>query len=1360
MWWNSLWRCISVGSKARSERRRARGQTRSFRPCLESLEQRLAPAAVSTLASLVPFPYGTNPQAGLVRDSSGNLFGTTVYGGASNEGTVYELSPTGGGGYTITTLVSFNRTNGANPQANLILDGSGNLFGTTYNGGASSGGTAFELSPAGGGGYTLTTLVDFNGTNGIHPQASLLRDSSGNLFGTTAGDASNQGTVFRLSPASGNVYNLTTLLSFTGGNGAAPRASLVQDSSGNLFGTTSLAGPLNNGTVFKLSRNGGGGYTLTTLYAFDGTHGGAPQSALLLDTTGHLFGTAGDRVFELSPAGGGYNYTTLAIFDGTNGLYSYAGLIEDGAGNLFGTTTGSFLTFPPTYWPGFVFELSPAGGGNYTLTTLSSFGQFEAHHPEASLLLDGAGNLFGTTYDGGISNGGGVFELSPAGGGSYNRTTVATFDEFNGTAPQAGLVRDSSGNLFGTAAYGGPSAVGIFPGDGTVFKLTPAAGGGYDLTNLVLFNGTNGANPFGGLVMDGSGNLFGTTSGGGTSDDGTLFELSPAGGGAYNLTTLVNFTGTNGANPHAGLIMDGSGNLFGTTQGGGTAGGYGTVFELSPTGGGGYNLVTLVSFNSTNGAQPAGGLVEDSAGNLFGTTLAGGPANLGTVFELSPVGGGAYSLATLVSFNSTNGSDPVGGLIRDSSGNFFGTTAGGGPSDNGTLFELSPVGGGGYNLATLLNFNFTNGRGPTGLTADSSGDLFGATSGGGTAAAGTVFAVNLALTDTTPSPNDLTAVEGISTGSQVLATFADTTPGATVADYAGTTVDFGSLVTTSSFTVQQVGPGSFQVVGSATYAHWGTYPLTVSIHNHGLTFLDTNTRVTVNQAPLTDTTPSPNVFGGAKGISTGSRVLASFTDPRPGTTAANYAGTTVNFGGSVSASTFTVVQVGPGSFQVVGSATYLNAGLYFVSVNVASDDGRGFFDSNTRFAVADAPLIDTTPSPNVLTASRGNPSGYRVLATFTDASPGLTVNNFAGTTVDFGGPVSASTFYLTPFGLNSYRVMGSATYVSTGTYTVTVTVKCDNGQTFSNTNTSFNVQDFDKIGVFRPGAGTWYLDEALVSYDPLTTQQITNFGTVGDIAVRGDWVGDGLVRIGVFRPATGQWFLSLTDTNYTPANTLQIDNFGQAGDIAVIGKWQGGAIDRIGIFRPSTGQWFLSTTNTNYTASNTLQIDNFGTVGDQATVGDWDGTGFTKVGVFRARTSQWFLSTTNTNYTAANTLQIDNFGTVGDQAAVGDWDHTGFTKIGVFRAGSSQWFLSKTNTNYTPANTLQIDNFGAVGDQAAVGDWLADGTTRIGVFRAGSGQWFLSKTNTNYMASNTLQIDNFGTAGDQAVTGTWQYGLP
>ncbi|MBY0522398.1 MAG: HYR domain-containing protein [Gemmataceae bacterium] len=188
--------------------------------------------------------------------------------------------------------------------------------------------------------------------------------------------------------------------------------------------------------------------------------------------------------------------------------------------------------------------------------------------------------------------------------------------------------------------------------------------------------------------------------------------------------------------------------------------------------------------------------------------------------------------------------------------------------------------------------------------------------------------------------------------------------------------------------------------------------------------------------------------------------------------------------------------------------------------------------------------------------------------------------------------------------------------------TRTITVSANDGITAGAAATSaVQLLGRAQVGVFRAGTGQWFLDQVQANYNPATTNQIDNFGAVGDIAVRGDWVGDGRMRIGVFRPSTGQWFLSLTDTNYAPGNTLQIDNFGRVGDVAVIGKWQGGTIDRIGVFRPSTGQWFLSTTNTNYAAGNTLQIDNFGTVGDQARVGDWDGTGFTKIGVFRAGTS-------------------------------------------------------------------------------------------------------------------------------------------
>jgi hypothetical protein len=304
------------------------------------------------------------------------------------------------------------------------------------------------------------------------------------------------------------------------------------------------------------------------------------------------------------------------------------------------------------------------------------------------------------------------------------------------------------------------------------------------------------------------------------------------------------------------------------------------------------------------------------------------------------------------------------------------------------------------------------------------------------------------------------------------------------------------------------------------------------------------------------------------------------------------------------------------------------------------------------------------------------------------------------------------------------------------------------------------------VGVFRASTGVWYLDEVQGNYNPGTTLQINNFGSNGDIAVTGDWLGVGQKYIGVFRPSTGTWYLSLSNTDYTPANTIQIGNFGSPGDIPVVGHWGNNPkADYVGVFRPSTHQWFLDQVQDNYNPATTIQINNFGSAGDTPVVGNWGGSTIgdsrSYVGVFRPGTGQWFLDEVEGDYNPATTLQIDNFGANGDVAKVGNWlggAQDGHAYVGVFRPGSGQWFLSKTNASYTPANTLQIDNFGSPDDIAQVGDWRGTGLTEVGVFRSGPGAWYLSTTNTNYTQANTIQIGNFGSTGDQPVAGDW--GLP
>jgi uncharacterized repeat protein (TIGR03803 family) len=358
-------------------------------------------------------------------------------------------------------------------------------------------------------------LASFNGSNGSEPATNLLLGGNGNLYGTaTIGGASSEGTVFSYSPTTGQ---LTTLASFNGGNGLQPLTGVVMGSGNTLYGTTSGGGSKSGGTLYKLSASGG---TPTTLANFSSATGTSPAGNLYMDSSGNIYGT--------TESGGSKGYGTI---------FKYA---------------------------------------NGTLTALASFTSATGQNPEGGVVMDSKGNLYGTTQNGGTDGGGTIFEYNAA---TKSLTTLVNFNGDNGAFPEAGLVMDANGNLFGTTANGGVD------GDGNVFEYNVNT---QQLTTLVSFDLYNGGLPEAGLVMDANGNLYGTTDIGGTTYNptasvgaGTVFELSPA-GSSYNFSTLYNFTGSNGdaANPGASLVVDGSGDLFGTTQNGG-AFGHGAVFEVT-----------------------------------------------------------------------------------------------------------------------------------------------------------------------------------------------------------------------------------------------------------------------------------------------------------------------------------------------------------------------------------------------------------------------------------------------------------------------------------------------------------------------------------------------------------------------------------------------------------------------------------------------------------------------------------------------------------------------------------------------------------------------------------------------------------
>lgn len=373
-----------------------------------------------------------------------------------------------------------------------------------------------------------------------------------------------------------------------------------------------------------------------------------------------------------------------------------------------------------------ILSLAPCARSSIILTNTTSFSTSNGIHPSAGLVQGNDGNFYGTTEYGGTSGGfGAVFKITPAGA----LTTLASFNNANGAYPTAGLVQGGDGNFYGTTSAGGTNG-----GFGTVFKISPAGA----LTTIFSFNNANGANPYGGLALDASGNLYGTAAYGGPYIDqdendlgyGTVFKLTTNG----TFTSLYMFTGSSdGFYPLTGLTLGNDGNFYGTTAEADTFGdpafGAGTVFRITCGG----EFTNLVSFNYTNGANPYAGLVQASDGNIYGTTYNGGDANAGTVFQMTPAG----TLNYVVSFTNLNGANPYGALVPGSDGNLYGTTELGGANSYGTVFQMTPVG----TLQCLLSFDFfSNGAEPTaGLLQTTNGTFYGTTYSGGSHGGGTIF---------------------------------------------------------------------------------------------------------------------------------------------------------------------------------------------------------------------------------------------------------------------------------------------------------------------------------------------------------------------------------------------------------------------------------------------------------------------------------------------------------------------------------------------------------------------------------------------------------------------------------------------
>jgi uncharacterized repeat protein (TIGR03803 family) len=644
--------------------------------------------AFETLYSFTGGNDGGHPSADLIRASDGNFYGTTVDGGVYGNGTLFRWTPDG----ALKTLVSFDGYDGANPEAPLVQGADGNIYGTTQNGGATGNGVIFCVNmnyaslqitgqPVGQSVFSGGVAIFSVAVTGNPPLAFQWRKNGANLTdaGNISGSLTPVLTISNVGPSDTAVYSVTVsnAAGFAASQGAflavllsppqftTPLANQTASVGGSALFNAEAVGNLplsfqwqSNQINLTDGANVAGATTDSLLLSGLTQSSDATYSVIVSNADGVAGESATLTVFPVSVPG--TQMESLYWFTGGDDGAVPNGLAIGADGILYGTTQTN-----GAYDAGTIFSITTNG----LFQTLVSFNGANGSNSQAALTQGADGNFYGTTEDGGSNSQGTVFQITTNG----VLTTLAAFDAGYGANPDVALTQGTNGYFYGAAQNLSK------PGDGDIFEITPT---GPDLV-YSFSGGPDGNEAVGALTQGRDGNFYGMTTAGGAYNFGGIFKMTPAGA----LTNLYSFTGgTDGYNPYGALVQGTDGDFYGVTRRNHIDGTNfdGTIFKCSTNG----SLTTLYALNPAingDGEYPFAGLIEGADGNFYGATLLSDIAYTGTIFRVTPAGG----YTTLTTFTGADdGAEPKAAMVQDSAGNLYGTTTSGGPYEKGTIFRL------------------------------------------------------------------------------------------------------------------------------------------------------------------------------------------------------------------------------------------------------------------------------------------------------------------------------------------------------------------------------------------------------------------------------------------------------------------------------------------------------------------------------------------------------------------------------------------------------------------------------------------------------------------------------------------------